>query len=227
MEFIEALRDKLEQSEQRSLALDIDETLSLTTISWTEVILEKFGNPERLTAKEVVDKYRYTTQIPHIIGLPEFQAWHSEYVVSNAAYENLRPIEQAVELVKIIHRHMPIAAYITTRPEVVNIGTQLWLDKHGFPKAVIIGRPESVSHKDGNIWKASVLNRLYPYIEGIVDDNPGLAMSLPADYKGSLYLYNSTKSPRNDSVKVIPCPSWHDVHNAILSKYKTRHFAKS
>jgi len=43
-----------------------DETLSWTIGYWIEEMQNKFGNPENLTVKEMVEKYRYTQM--YLIG---------------------------------------------------------------------------------------------------------------------------------------------------------------
>ena len=73
-------------------------------------------------------------------------------------------------------------------------------------------------HADSSKWKAQILQKLYPSIVGIIDDNPGLAEALPGDYKGVFFLYDYHEAPRND-IKVIPCPSWDDVYSAVVGEF--------
>lgn len=47
------------------LALDIDETLSLTSTYWFEQLLKRFGNPENLTAKQMAEKYHLCQNVPY------------------------------------------------------------------------------------------------------------------------------------------------------------------
>ncbi len=47
------------------LALDIDETLSLTSTYWFEQLLKLFGNPENLTAKQMAEKYHLCQNVPY------------------------------------------------------------------------------------------------------------------------------------------------------------------
>jgi NADH:ubiquinone oxidoreductase subunit D len=50
---------------KRGLAVDIDETLSNTIAYWLEKLQKKFSNPDNLIVKEMVEKYRYTQNIPY------------------------------------------------------------------------------------------------------------------------------------------------------------------
>ena len=47
------------------LGVDIDETLSWTVGHWAKEMQKLFGNPEGLSAKELVDKYSYTQNVPY------------------------------------------------------------------------------------------------------------------------------------------------------------------
>jgi len=57
--------DNFESIIGTGLAVDIDETLSWTIGYWIEEMQNKFGNPENLTIKEMVEKYRYTQNVPY------------------------------------------------------------------------------------------------------------------------------------------------------------------
>ncbi|MEI8068013.1 MAG: hypothetical protein WCG91_03670 [Candidatus Shapirobacteria bacterium] len=209
-----AFKKKLEKAGIKGLALDIDETLSFTIGLMVQRLIDEVGNPENLTALEIAKKYKHTDNIPY---------WQNDLAKKiiydiNCSDETMRDlplIENAKEVVNKINKIIPIVAYITVRSEYIRNGTQFWLDKHGFPKAELINRPFGVERKDGNKWKAGVLEDLYPQIIGIVDDNPGLVDFLSKDYKGTVYMYDNKETKRND-IKVIPCGTWDDVEKEII-----------
>lgn len=202
---------------KKGLALDIDETLSWTIGYWVEDFIKRFGNPENLTTKEIVAKYRYSHHIPYW-QTPEVQERRKELTYSDSVQEELPLIENANHIVEKINKIVPIKLYLTARPTIVGNGTSKWLKTHGFPDAEITYRPEEVPHADSSKWKAQILQKLYPSIVGIIDDNPGLAEALPGDYKGVFFLYDYHEAPRND-IKVIPCPSWDDVYSAVVGEF--------
>lgn len=198
--------------EKPGLAVDIDETLSGTIGYWVTTMQEKFGNPENLSVKEVIEKYRYTQNVPYWQSA-EALAWIDQKIHSNELQEELPLIEDADIYLKKIAKIIPIAAYITVRPEVVLSGTQNWLNKHHLPQAPIICRPPNIAHQDGNAWKADTLSKLYPQVLGIIDDNAKLLEYLPADYQGVVFLYDHHET--NSQLKVTPCPHWPQVYSAI------------
>lgn len=131
--------------------------------------------------------------------------------------DDLPVVEGAVEAVRQINNIIPIVLYPTVRPQSILAGTKRWLNKHNFPNAQIITRPENIRREDGNTWKAKMLERLYPYVQGIIDDNPGLPAALSTDYQGVVFVYGS-KDHDLASNRVIPCPTWESVI-ASVDKY--------
>ncbi|MCX6797824.1 MAG: hypothetical protein NTX66_01210 [Candidatus Falkowbacteria bacterium] len=198
------------------LAVDIDETLSWTIGHWVEKMMAKFGNPENLSVKEIIEKYRYTQNVPYWQS-QEALAWMMAKVNSNDVQKELPLIEEASICLERINKLIPIAAYLTIRPETVLAGTKHWLDKHNFPVAPIICRPITVDHNDGNKWKAGVLEKLYPQVAGIIDDNPKLLNFLSADYRGKIFLYDHHDN--FGRTNVIPCRNWLEVYKNIKNVF--------
>lgn len=193
------------------LAVDIDETLSWTNSFWMELMQEKFGNPERLTAKEMVKKYRYPQNVPY---------WQYEAAItfieennSNIAQESISVVEDANDYLNRINEIVPVTAYITARPVKVSTGTKNWLRQHNFPDAPLICRPDEIMHSKGNEWKAEVLKTLYPRVLGIIDDNAQLLQCLGTDYPGRVFLYD-----HHDNLGypyVAACKDWLQVYTAV------------
>lgn len=138
----------------------------------------------------------------------------TERINDNELLTELDVIEGALEYVQKINKILPVRCYLTIRPESVLRGTKSWLDAQGFPDAPIVARPVSVPKIDGNKWKTEILNYLYPWVAGIVDDNAGLVSYLPDEYQGSVYLFDNKESCET-KLKVFACPTWEDVYNRI------------
>ncbi|MDP3837101.1 MAG: hypothetical protein Q8Q67_03290 [bacterium] len=199
------------------IAVDIDETLSWTIGYWIEEMQKKFGNPENLTIKEMVEKYRYTQNVPYWQH-EEALEWVDLKINSNETQEMLPLIDGSSAYLKKINKIVPIVAYITARPERVIEGTRKWLNKHKFPEAPVICRPNEVESSKGNEWKAKVIESLYPNVWGIIDDNAKLLDFLSADYKGKVFMYE-----HGDNLGypfAIACKDWLTVYEQILSVYK-------
>jgi hypothetical protein len=201
---------------KQGLAVDIDETLSWTIGFWVAEMQKRFGNPENLTITEMIEKYRYVQNVPYWQTEDVYQ-WTHEQIHSNDLQIELPLIEGANDSLREIEKIVPIATYITIRPEVTRSGTQRWLDKHNFPRAPLISKPTEIPHEAGSKWKAATLARLYPQISGLIDDNAAILDFLPADYPGTIFLYDhhTTASKLN----VIPCKTWPEVIKKVKEQF--------
>ena len=207
------IKNHLKAKKQKGLALDIDETLSWTLGYWVEQLQIRFGNPENFSIEEIITKYRYTQNIPYW-QTKEALAWMEEARNTDKLHEKFPLIKDSNLIVKKINKIIPIVVYLTTRPQSVIQGTRKWLKKHSFPQVDIIAKPNNIPFEENNEWKAEVLEFLYPEIIGIIDDNPELVDRLSSEYQGTVYLYNSVASQRQD-ISVIPCKTWEDVLSQI------------
>lgn len=211
------LKKDLKAKHLRGLAIDIDETLSFTLKYWIAEMMRLFGNPENLSADEIIAKYRYANLVPYW-QTPEVKEWMIKQVYSNELQTQLEVIAEADKYVHELVKSAPIVVYLTIRPEEVIPGTQIWLDKHGFPKAPIIARPTTINHWDGNAWKAEVLNELYPEVAGLIDDNYEVIHYLPDDYLGKFFLFAMSEF-KDEKHQVYCCPTWSDVVTQVKNNF--------
>ena len=196
--------------QKSGLALDIDETLSWTLGHWIEEMQKRFGNPENLSVRDLIAKYRYPENVPYW-QTQEALDWKEDARNNDSLQTQLGLMPGAAEGVAALIKIVPISVYITVRPVTILNGTKVWLKKYGFPTAEIIAKPVTVAHADGNKWKAEKLVELYPRVQGVVDDNAGLLQFLPADYKGHVFLYNHKTIPDTPLENVYACPDWKSV----------------
>lgn len=204
----------------QGLALDIDETLSLTINYLIEGLQKNFGNPENLSISEVIEKYRFTHNVPYW-QTKDALDWLDKARKSNKLQENLPLIENSNKLVEKISKIIPISAYITIRSESVIPGTKIWLKKHGFPDVPVIAKPDKLPIEEGSKWKAQVLLSLYPNVVGIIDDNPSIIEFLPSEYKGYIFLYNNLDHPLSGK-NIIPCFTWNDVLTKVKDNFNNK-----
>ena len=198
------------------LALDIDETLSVTGVFWIEQLITSMGHPDTsLSAEDILHKHWYYGETIGHWDRDEVNRLMRLKCACNDEQRILPLQENANHIVEKISRILPISAYITARPDTVIEGTKDWLAKHGFPERPIIARPAAIPGEEGNNWKAGVLTELYPVVRGIVDDNPNLISALPADYDGTVFLFNHLSYDHDTTINVIPCKDWESIHLEI------------
>lgn len=214
---INQLKEKLIKENNQGLALDIDDTLSLTRSHVMNMLMELHGNPEGLTPEEIHEKYGWIHKVPYWNN-QEILNWIEEQWNSNELQTEFAIIEDCHATLQQIASHVPIVAYITARPESVRRGTQAWLSMHSFPTAELVLRPHE--EPDGTQWKAKVLVELYPAIHSIVDDNIDLITALPDDYQGTVYLFGQDSCPTRP-FKVVCCRTWPDVLRAIQATHQS------
>lgn len=203
----------------RWIALDIDETLSWTIWYRVEEMQKKFGNPENLSVEEMAQKYRYTQNVPYRQS-EEALKRVDEQIYSNETQTRIPPIQSAQEFVMKIHAIVPITAYITIRPLEVLEWTQKWLSLHGFPEAPIIMRPKDVKKEDGGSWKAKILHQAYPQILGIIDDNDSILSHLNSTYTWTVFLYDHDSSDKESTfTNFVCCKSWELVYKEIKERF--------
>ncbi|MFH1657514.1 MAG: hypothetical protein ABH919_03530, partial [bacterium] len=196
------MKFNLPKIKEVGIAVDIDETLSWSVYYWVEGLRELFGNPENLSVEELIKKYRYTQNVPYWQSA-EAQQWIEEKINCNATQRELPLIKDANNILRKITEIVPVAAYITARPEAVLAGTTDWLSAHDFPTAPVICRPTNIPSDQRDQWKAAVLEETHPAIKGIIDDNSDLLKHIGSDYEGFIFLYDS--EPVDSNLKVISC----------------------
>lgn len=202
------------------LSLDIDETLSLTSTYWFDRLLDEFWNPENLTAEEMAEKYHLCQNVPY---------WKSREDISNKMYwfrdddkfqVNIPVIWWVIENYRLIHEDIiPILSYITVRPDVVSLWTKKWLEYHEFPNAEVIHIPWELEYLFWNLWKACILDLLYPNIVWIVDDNPKLIELIPKRYNWSIFLFNKKNLHKYNHVIVHVSETVDEVLSNVINVY--------
>lgn len=221
------LERHLKENNLRGIALDIDETLSLSKQFYFGKKLELFGSPENLSVEELIIKYKSSHLVPYW-NTPEVDKWSEEIVHSNEIHEEFPLIEGVDSAIKELSQIVPIVAYITARPESILEGTRRWVEKHQLPSAPILLRPRDLSNDEIDLWKSLVMEKLYPNIIGIVDDNIKLIENISKDYQGKIFLYGRIyKAEGNDLLKemekeniAIVCPEWTDVIREAKNYFK-------
>ncbi len=211
---VEVLKRHLKINNFYGLALDIDDTLAKMAESSFELIHSELNIVTNKSLKELfAENGKYATEF-----------WLREDVakwcdnIDKDVIENFPLIEDVEEYVNKINNIVPIRAYITARRENLAKSTQVWLDKHNLPQAPLICRPKESKLSSSSIWKASVLEELYPNIVGIIDDNKYLTNELSNNYRGTHYLYGVSGAD-SSNIDVVACLNWQAVYEEIRRRY--------
>lgn len=208
------LKAILQREGRSGIALDIDETLTPTNLHWFGVLRRKFGNPDGLTDKDILERYRYAQNVPHWQS-EEALAFMQQMRESNEMVQELPLLDNAHAVVQRVHQRIPVVAYITARPQSVSEGTRQWLIQHNFPEAPIILKDNAIPNEKAASWKAETLMSLYPEVQGIIDDHPRLVHELPKDYPGFVLMYDHKECPETN-IRVACCVGWNDVYETLL-----------
>lgn len=205
----------LPEIKRRGIAVDIDETLSWTVGHLVEEMQKRFGNPEGLSVEDLIEKYRYTWNVPYWQD-DEVSEWVAKTTLSDDFFEGTSLMAGADEYLNMIDEEVPVVCYVTARSEMVSEGTKNWLRKHGFPDAPVICRPKDLDRKRSDEWKANVMSKLHPNVVGIIDDNAGILKYLDEEYKGKVFLFTHKE---HDSSLAVPCEDWEAVQKNVLDYF--------
>lgn len=186
-----------------TLAVDIDETLAQTNLLWARHQLETYGNPEMLGAEDIIKKYLFVKNVPYW-QCEEAHKWVEDQIQSSEAKLEIPVIEESI----LVMQRIPVACYLTNRPESTLGSTRKWLKKYGFPER------EIVSSMKGLEGKAQKLADMFPAVSGIIDDNIDLLQYTEQHYKGKIFLY-SHSTYGNSGLDTICCPTWSDVEREV------------
>lgn len=211
------VKRELEHDARLGLVVDIDETLAASNLYWAGRLADLFGNPEGLTASETIAKYEFCYRVPYWQG--DALQWVEEHIKSANAKLEIPAVEGSLEGALRCAKELPLIGYLTGRPCNTNTGTQAWLDREGFPEAPLLAAPPKSllrEHEiESNEWKALCLERMYPWVLGIIDDNVQVVEYLSDDYAGTVFLYNHDEYCGNASTKVVCCPSWSTIPSEV------------
>lgn len=213
-------KKKLEEGNLQGLALDIDETLADSNYYWFKSMYD-LKPIDGHTLEDLLKKYKFAEEVPGW-DTPEFYTHMDGLLHSEEFNENIPLIENSNHVVNDLNKTLPILAYITARPATVRGATERWLKRHGFPDAELITRSHDTKTTEldlvsRNRWKAEILEKLYPHIKGIIDDNKVLVEELNnIGYEGTLYLYGVETEEFKDYKHVVVCPTW----NSMLEKIR-------
>lgn len=209
-------KTRLERLGKPGIALDIDDTLSQTAEYCLDQLTKRFGNPANLSLPQIRAQYGMFQHVPQWNN-PTAHDFMEELNNSPENLKNFPLLDGVHEALQQLQEKLPIACYLTARSEIMAGHTQEWLDRHGFPAAELICRPNEVSVLEGSKWKAGVLYDLSPHVVGLVDDNVQFPVHLPTDYPGTVYLIG-VETHSYAQKNVFACPTWADVIKIILNR---------
>lgn len=107
---------------------------------------------------------------------PEYLAWLS-YIQSHAALAEDEPIKGMSTLLRGVAGQQAIVIYLTAREEKYRDVTCAWLTKHGFPKSLLVMRPNGSWLSSAELKRARIQEWMETYkgaaIVAIDDDGSG------------------------------------------------------
>lgn len=216
------LQTILEQLNQTppGLAFDIDDTLSLTSDGFYDLLHQNHPAPSELTKEHFRKHYAITGEALHWRSIP--QAWQLLVTKVDCPefHYKLSPFQNAIPCTNKLNYHNLFACYLTARPESMRTYTQRWLDEHNFPQKPLLMRPIDIDfvskHKE---WKTTLLHDLHPYITGLIDNDTRILSHLQQQsYPGHLYLFGLSEQEYNGNGTITVRETWSEMTDVILSQ---------
>jgi hypothetical protein len=197
-------------------AVDIDETLTLTAVSW----LESFSRDSSISLsqppQELFRRYGLIQKIPELANHPRLNEWIARAIISPTHHLDVPIMDGAFEVLTALMRKYGgrIDTYLTARKPHLKEVSQRWLKEKGFPDAPIEFSPVNVTHAERNYWKAKLL-RQRRYLRGIIDDQVLLGDLVGVEYHGTIISIVSQngalRTPRIIQHRHVRCSSWHKL----------------
>lgn len=199
-------------SKQPGFVVDIDDTLSDTSIACAEQVAETFGAtlPENETIETLLSKYEYPWRFPQWSAV-EYQRYIQKILQSANFLENIPPIGHAKAAIRKLTKYFPLNFYLTSRPINTQTTTENWLHKNHFPAAPVICRqPEWIKFE----WKLEYIAQYAPdtiaFFDNEVHWNPEIK------FAGKIFEI-VRHCPHNDQTKnILVCKNWNEVMKNLL-----------
>ena len=215
---ISALRRRFARAGTVGIALDVDDVKADTSRPRFVTMAQKYGLPPGKTVDDLMSEYEYIEDVP-LWQTPAALADAATMRVSVPLHLALAPLPGAVAGVAGLNAVVPVVVDITSRIGPMRASTAEWNRRNGFPDVPVITGPAPIDPAALSTvgdWKVAVLEYLWPYVIGIVDDNPKLLNALPWDYPGHVYVFGdraATRPPVHPRAHVTP--DWAAVQSAV------------
>jgi 5'(3')-deoxyribonucleotidase len=196
-----------------TLAVDLDETVAWTVGHWMTRLRNEFPIEGSPSVEQLIHEHRFAQNVPHWKTNTEALKRMQQFRCCPELHRELPIIPGSVEALRRLENLFSFE-YLTMRNEIVLEATKDWLLLHKFPAGDVTVCPSETPLAEKTSWKARVLELRYPNLVGIIEDHPDVIQSLPGNYKGTVFFYSHTESPRSD-IRVIPCPTWEHVEQNI------------
>jgi len=217
MPTIEELINKFASAGLSGLALDIDSTSADTAYILVEKGFEEFGNPYNMSARDVIEQYRYLQDIP-FWPHDKIEEFINYWCYNSDFQKDIPLIERASEFIWKIDAIIKILLHLSARPPIVYPGTYYWMQNKDIPKVDLrFSTPEEGHLNNRNEYKARELLELYPYILGIIDDHPELLSYFPYDYEGTIFVFDYKE--KHTHPRAICCSDWEHTFYEVKKRF--------
>ncbi|GEM_PF-3623316 len=207
------------QSSQPGLAFDIDDTLSLTSDGFYDLLHPQFPAPSNLTKEHFRKHYALTGEALHWKSIQEAYDLIKKKGDENQFHYELSPFPDAIAQTNILHNHHLFGCYLTARPENMYDMTTRWLQEHNFPQKPLLMRPMDIDfvskHKE---WKTTLLHTIHPHIIGLIDNDTRILSHLQQQsYPGHLYLFGLSQQEYDGNGSITVRETWTEMTKEILN----------
>lgn len=191
-------------------AVDIDDTLAETALRCIEVVGEKFGFPEGLTAEQVLNMYHQPGAVP-VWQTSEIQDLVRQRLQDPEWLLEVAEVPSAVKVLQKLQAEIPVSCYVTSRLSDLQAVTETWLHRHGFPSARVVTRTTQTRPD----WKLEFLANEYPLSYGLIDNELGFLPIKATPYQGRLFWFNRSQAPTTNS-DLVEFSDWLQLEEILL-----------
>ncbi len=210
------LRYVMEHPSRFNVVHDKDDVLTHSAAHWARLLCMEFDldiNADGITS--VPELYAL---LPTDERRAKISAWLDVSFQTEAHYHNLPLITDVTEaMVRIRAAGADSVGCLTARREILRSITEPVVHSQ-LGKVPVIMRPNDMQWDDTYAWKAEILSEVWPWVQGIVEDNPRIIPALEKQgYQGTVWLYRSAP-PKTSTIRVVSCANHAAVAESIAAQ---------
>ncbi|MCA9478394.1 MAG: hypothetical protein KC535_04565 [Nanoarchaeota archaeon] len=209
--------EQIKNIRRSGVACDLDDVLMNTKPFLFSHFKSLFGS---IYSPEVLYFLYHTPSRNPEWDTPEKRAIIEEHLNRPELYRDIPLLKESKRTLLELQKNELFNSYITARPHVLDKVTKSYLKSQELPDLPLVSRyfPNKYHQSNGQ-WKATVLDKLFPKVRGIIDNGTDLFNQLErTKYPGFMILFGEETLPFQPHFEAYAAPDWQAVKEILLSK---------